>query len=101
MVNLAHPCIYEQRYLDTLVRVCHHSNEEINKHNHGYQHVNPEYEFEQYFGPEGLIVLSSLPILSFELIGRGLAENREKQQLESLDGVLLDWNHKPHTILIT
>lgn len=32
--------------------------------------------------------------IDFQLIGAGLAENREKQQLESTDWALLDWNHK-------
>lgn len=37
-------------------------------------------------------------VVDFHLVRVGLAENREKQQLESSYGVLLDWNTKAEAL---
>lgn len=83
------------RYLDTLVGIRHHSNEQINQHYDRDEHVYAEYNFKQDLSPGRLVIIfRGLIGVTFHVIGIGLAENREKQQFKSSDRVLLDWNHK-------
>lgn len=90
------------RYLDTLIGIRHHSNEQINQHYDRDEHVNAEYDLKEDLRPEGLVIMIDRVIgVDFHSVGGGLAENREKQQLESSDWVLLDWNHETEQTWIT
>lgn len=95
------------RYLDTLVGIGHHSNEQIDQHNDRDQHVNSENELKKHLRPRGLIIaifhiwVGLLVGGGFQVVSGGLAENREKQQLKSTDRVLFDWNHKQSNYLDT
>lgn len=82
-------------YLNALVRIGHHSDEQVDQNDHRNQHVHAIDDFEQNFGPVWLVIVVSGVITGyFELVGARLAEHGKKEQLESADRVLLDWNRK-------
>lgn len=91
-------------YLYTLVSIGHHSNEEINQHNDRHQHVNAENAFKKHFRPVRLVVrVFDVRVVAgtFQIVGGGLAEYREKQQIKSTDWILLDWKNTKKEKLVT
>lgn len=67
-------------YLDTLVSVRHHRNEECNQHHYRHQQVAAEHELEEVLRPRGPQRGDVVQVRQ-----GGLAENGEEQSLERLD----------------
>lgn len=79
-------------YLNPLIGVRHHSNQEIDEDDDRHQHVNAKDNFEQIFGPIGLRLRGARnELVHLRLFGRGLAEDGKEQQLERQYGIHADY----------
>lgn len=64
-------------YLYPLIRVRHHSNQQVNEHDDRDEHVGAEYDFEQVFRPLGPQVA-----LRVNVVRRCLSKHGEEKPLE-------------------
>lgn len=78
-------------YLNPLIGIGHHGNQEVDQHNHRHQHINTEHNFEQIFRPIRLRSrLASVNFIDLRLLGIRLTEDSKEQQLEWRDWVHSD-----------
>lgn len=79
-------------YLNSLVRIRHHSNEQIDKYNHWHQHVNAKDNFEQVLGPIWLRFRGVRgQFINLCLIGGGLTKYSEKEQFKGRNRIHAHW----------
>lgn len=94
----------KEYYLNPLIGVGHHSNQQVDQHNHRHQHVNAEDYFEQILHPIGLSGFGDiLYLVHLRLFGCRLTEDGEEEQLKRGNRMHAHWepsqihkNNKQH-----